>query len=44
MYYYVNTILHLLKYTKHSIDITPFTFFTLYLRRNQLQTLWHVLF
>lgn len=34
MYYYV----------KYNIDITPFTFFTLHLRRNQLQTLWRILF
>lgn len=29
---------------KHNIDITSFTFFTLHLRRNQLQTLWRILF
>lgn len=31
-------------YIKHNIDITPFTFFTLDLRRNQLQMLWRILF
>lgn len=37
-------MLVILKYIKLTIDITPFTFFTLYLRRNQLQTLWRILF
>lgn len=34
----------ILKYIKLTIYITPFTFFTLHLRRNQLQTLWRILF